>query len=46
MLSEVDYDLIAMFAYQSGKMITQGYYLDWRDHIPYCKDSLKAGADW
>ncbi|MBQ8350769.1 MAG: hypothetical protein IJY20_01835 [Clostridia bacterium] len=46
MLSVVEYDLIAMFAYQSGKMITQGYYLDWRSDIPYCRDSIKAGADW
>ncbi|MBQ8350770.1 MAG: hypothetical protein IJY20_01840 [Clostridia bacterium] len=43
---DADFDLIAMFAYQSGKLITSNYYLDWRNEVPYCKDSIKAGAAW
>lgn len=44
--NETDFDVVAMFAYQSGKLIKSGYYLDWRSDIPYCQDSIKAGADW
>ncbi len=43
---EADFDLIAMFAYQSGKLITGGNYMDWRMDIPYCRDSIKAGKAW
>lgn len=43
---DADFDVIAMYAYQSGKLITSEYYLDWRKDIPYCRDSIKAGADW
>ena len=46
MRGEQEFDVIAMFAFQSGKLITEGYYLNWRNDIPYCKDSIKAGADW
>jgi hypothetical protein len=41
-----DFDVVAMFAYQSGKLITTGWYLDWRSEIDFCRDSLKNGADW
>lgn len=44
--NEADFDVIAMFAYQSGKLITSGYYLDWRSEVPYCGDSIKAGNAW
>lgn len=44
--NETDFDVVAMFAYQSGKLIKSGFYLDWRSDIPYCADSIKAGADW
>lgn len=41
-----DFDVVAMFAYQSGKLITTGWYLDWRSEIDFCRDSLKNGAAW
>ena len=44
--NEADFDFIAMLAWQSGKLITSGYYLDWRSEVPYCGDSIKAGNAW
>ena len=44
--SEGPFDAIAMYAYQSGKLIMTGQYYDWRSEIPYCSDSIKAGAEW
>lgn len=41
-----EFDLIAMMAYQSGKQIKLGYYLDWRSEVPYVRDSIKAGKAW
>ncbi len=42
------FDLIAMMAYQSGKLITGngGSYRDWRSGIPYARDSITAGDKW
>ena len=40
------FDLIAMMAYQSGKLITQKYYRDWRSAVPYARESLTAGDAW
>jgi len=40
------FDLIAMMAYQSGKLITQKYYRDWRAAVPYARESLTAGDAW
>ena len=40
------FDLIAMMAYQSGKLITQKYYRDWRSAVPYARESLAAGEPW
>ena len=34
---DADFDMVAMYAYQSGKLITSEYYLDWRKDIPYCR---------
>ena len=47
------FDVIFMWAYQSGKLITGKNYFDWRWQdengnylIPYAADSIVAGADW
>ena len=44
--NDAEFDVVSMYAWQSGKLITAGYYLDWRSEIPYCKDSINAGAAW
>ncbi len=46
--NNADFDFIAMYAWQSGKLIlgNGGMYLDWRNDVPYCRDSIKAGAEW
>lgn len=43
---ESEFDLIVMFAYQSGKLILPAYYYDWRQDVPYCRDSIKGEKDW
>lgn len=43
---QAEFDLVAMYAYVSGKLIMQDNYLDWRNEVPYCGDSIKAAADW
>ncbi len=43
---EPHFDLIAMMAFQSGKLITQGDYRDWRSTVPYARESLAAGDPW
>lgn len=41
-----EFDLVMLMAYQTGKLITSGYYLDWRSFTKYSKASIEAGAEW
>ena len=44
--ASAEFDLIMLMAYQTGKLITSGYYLDWLADTQYCKESMNAGAEW
>lgn len=46
MEASAEFDLIALMAFQSGKLVTSGYYLDWRADTTYCKASIQSGAEW
>lgn len=43
--ASAEFDLIMLMAYQTGKLITSGYYLDWLADTQYCKESMNAGAE-
>lgn len=43
---ECQFDLIMLMAYQTGKLVTSGYYLDWLEDTTYCKASIEGGAEW
>ena len=45
---EDNFDLIMLMAYQTGKLVTGGNYLDWRDgtYLPISAGSIKAGNEW
>lgn len=43
---ECDFDLVMLMAYQTGKLVTSGYYLDWLEDTTYCKASIESGALW
>ena len=51
--NNVKFDLVSMWAYQSGKIILSGGYLDWRMNdgqgtymVPFAGESIANGAEW
>ena len=51
--NNVKFDLVSMWAYQSGKIILSGGYLDWRMNdgkgnfmVPFAGESIVNGAEW
>lgn len=42
---ECQFDLIMLMAYQTGKLVTSGYYLDWLEDRPIVRPVSKAGPN-